>query len=191
MFAKYVVVNINGVPTPIIVPPSDVNWDRPIMNRDGVSVKSVLGAGELNWTTGPNPSVTCSGSGVFIDMRSKDFEGRIHVESRGDVDAALFRELLSKPIGYVILRLDRNIRPMFVPLGDTHDRAVLRYQVYPKKCVIGAGMVDFGFDTGSPECSGHGVFDNYNHPFTNESYAWSKHSQGAVDLATLEEHFKQ
>jgi len=192
MFAKYAVVVIDGVPTPFFVPPTDHSWDRSIMNRDYVNVGSVLGAGFIHWAPGPNPSVTCSGEGFFTDMKSKNYEGKIPVQSRGELDAELFQELMSKPIGYVILKLSGYTRPMFVPAGDTHDRAVLRYQVYPKDCVVSAGMVDFGFAKGAEVgCSGNGEFNTYNNPHLRKRYAFFKESRGPEDFALMESYFKQ
>jgi len=182
MFAKYVVLKVNGKAVPYIVSPNEVTWDRPVDSEE-VPMRQVLGAGFITWTEGKPEELSCFGEGFF--HRSISSTRKTIRKSRGEEDAALFREMLSKPVGYVVLRLDGMLRPIIVYPHDNHDDAVLRYQVYPHRHVVSAGMVDFGLATGKKgRCSGSFHFESKFHPLTAES-------KGAEDVKLMRNFFVQ
>lgn len=182
MFAKYVVLKLKGKAVPILVSPScSHGWDRP-KGESEVDMSKVLGAGFITWNEGSS-DVACFGEGVF-HVGCHPFTRKVRRASRGEVDTALFRELLSRPIRYVVLNLDHAVRVTFVRDSDDHARPVLRYQVYASRCVVSAGVVDFGLTTGkSAVCSGSAEFDRESRkPFVSES-------RGNVDLKLMQDYF--
>ena len=182
MFAKYVVMKVNGKVVPYIVSPMEVTWDR-LVDSEEVDMRKVLGAGFITWTEGNSDEITCFGEGFF--HRSINSTRKTIRKSRGEEDAALFKELLSKPLGYVVLNLNGMHRPIIVYPHDNHDDAVLRYQVYAHRHVVSAGMVDFGMTTGKKaRCSGSFHFESKFNPLTAES-------KGAEDVKLMRKFFSQ
>lgn len=103
------------------------------------------------------------------------------VNSRKEVDAALIQALLSKPLNYVVLRLDYVDYAVLSSKDKDHERIVLGYQVYPSKCAVSAGEVDFGFATKeTTRCYGEGIFLGFK-PIVRPS-------RGAEDVAFMSKH---
>lgn len=184
MFAKYVVALIEGKVVPCLLSPT-MGWDQPPVNLR--EVEQILGAGFITWSGGEAAQVTCFGKGTFSNWSTGELSTH---ESRGDVDAEIFRELLSQPVPYIVLKLSGQERPVFVKPGDTPDRAVARYQVYASRTVVSAGMVDFGIGRASASvCSGEETFNKV-HGYVCAATFTSK-SRGEKDLALMEDYFKQ
>jgi hypothetical protein len=178
-YARYVVLQVGKKEVPFLLSDADVHgWERPRGNTRPYRQK-VLGAGFVTWEAGDPDSVVCFGSGK---MSLDPARGTTRmVDSRGAVDAVLIRSLLAQPLNYVLLRLDSTELPIFSPQAQDHEDMVLGYQVYPSRCAVSAGVVDFGHtDKGPLRCYGEGVFigrPNFSRP-----------SRGAKDEAFLSAH---
>ena len=187
MFAKYVVALVAGKIVPYLISPKNnhPSWDQPPVNLR--EIEQILGAGFISWDGGKDAQVTCFGKGTFSNWGTGELSTH---ESRGDVDAEIFRGLLSQPIPYIVLKLSGQERPVFVQPGDTPDRAVARYQVYASRAVVSAGLVDFGLGTATAStCFGEETFNKV-HGYVCAATFTSK-SRGGTDLALMEQHFKQ
>lgn len=158
MFAKYVVLKLDRKEVPILVSPScPLGWTRP-KDESEVDMNKVVSAGFITWDEG-SPEVTCFGEGVF-EVGCHPYSRRVRRASRNETDAALFREILSRPVRYVVLNMDFSPWFVFVRDSDTHADAVLRFQLYAHRHVLSAGEIDFGMTTGkSAVCSGSAAFD--------------------------------
>ena len=191
MFAHYVVAKINGVVTPFIIFPGDnLGLERPLINRDKFDYKTdVISAGFLTWEGGSDDVVKCFGQG---DVPVQTYPLKLATyKSRGKLDAKLFRDLLSQPIGYILMGIGGQLRPVFLYPGDTHDYHLLaRYQRRPKEVVISAGWMDFGLATGAaPSCYGEAVFDKNDKARVDISV--TKQSRGDADLKLFKKYYTQ
>ena len=189
MFAHYVVALVKGVPTPFIVFPSDQKGlNRPLDALKEFDIQQhVVSAGTLTWTVGKDAKVICYGRGdVVVD---KALRKVATFQSRGPQDAQLFKEQLSKPLPYMVLRFPGKYHPVLLSPGDSHNLQLLRqFDVRPHKAVLGAGWVDFGLSTGAkPVCFGQTVFDKYE--FARVDLSVKKQSRGLIDMTILEQAF--
>jgi hypothetical protein len=178
-YARYVVLQFGKKEVPFLISDADNHgWERPRGNTRPFPNK-VLGAGFVTWKEGDPDSVVCFGSGK---MSLDALRGTTRmVDSRKEVDAALIQALLSKPLNYVVLRLDYVDYAVLSAKEKDHEHIVLGYQVYPSKCAVSAGEVDFGFATKEPtRCYGEGVF--IGRP------AIVRPSRGAEDVAFMSSH---
>lgn len=189
MFANYVVARVKGVLTPFIIFPGDSKGlNRPLDALEDFDItQDVVSAGTLTWTYGANAQVTCYGRGtVVINHFSKE---SITLRSRGPEDASLYRELLSKAIGYMVLRFPGKYHPVLLAPGDSPDVQLLRqFQLRPHKAVLGAGWVDFGLSSGvKPVCFGDAVFDKAEQ--ARGARLVKKQSRGLIDLTILQQAY--
>lgn len=178
-YARYIVLKVGKKEVPFILSDADgLGWERPRGNTRPYRQK-VLGAGFVTWKASDPDSVVCFGSGK-MSLDAVRGTTRL-VDSRGVTDAALVRALLAQPLNYVILRLDGQDLPIFAPQVCDHEDMVLEYQVYPSRCAVSAGVVDFGHgDKGPLRCCGEAVFlgrPNFSRP-----------SRCALDEAFLTAH---
>jgi hypothetical protein len=182
MFAHYVVLSINKQPTPAIVPPwDDAGWDRFV--KRNVDIRHVLSAGEVTWGEPDQPLVQCHGEGLF--QRASGSPRRTVRKSRGAVDAALLTELISQPLGYVVLNLDGlGERPIIVAPYDDFETAVSRYQDHLSRDIVGGGEVIFGLDEeASPFCHGTAQLGDWLRPY-------QVHSRGDDDAKLFKRFFR-
>jgi len=148
--ARYAVVKVNGVPTPFIISPLDTDWSRPL-GCTNPSVRSVFGAGWVRWTLGPDMNVVCEGQGMFFTSGNP-----VYRNSRGEEDAVLLKELLSKPVKYVVFNYpSRGVdMPVFMATHQDHFSGALCYQHALRKHMRGAGEVNFLASDSMPDCFG-------------------------------------
>ena len=163
-YARYIVLQVGKKEVPFLLSDSDVHgWERPRGNTMPYREK-VLGAGFVTWNESDAASVRCFGAATMSLDSSRGTTRQ--VASRGEVDTALIQALLAQPLKYVILRLSGTDLPI---LGkqtsyqdDDHDGMVLTYQVYPAKCAVSAGEIDFGHGDKKPtRCYGDVTFRGY------------------------------
>lgn len=189
MFAHYVVALVKGVPTPFIVFPGDPKGlNRPLDALKEFDIrKDIVSAGTLTWTGGKDAQVTCYGRGdVVVDKALREV---VTFQSRGPQDAQLCRELLSKPLPYMVLRFPGKYHPVLLGPNDSHNLQLFRqFQLRPHKSVLGAGWIDFGLSTGAkPLCYGQTVFDKYEYARVDVSV--KKQSRGLIDVTIIEQAF--
>lgn len=183
MFAKYVVLNRDDKPIPVLIPPWDANaWGRWV--TQAINIRDVLAAGEVTWGYPTPSSINCSGEAGFY--RSSGSSRQTMRKNRGYIDAELVRELLSQPLEYVVLNLEGlGERPLLVTPGDSYDSVIARYQGPGKQVLVSAGLVQFDLMLGEqPECSGSVQLGNWLQPVLLES-------RGEIDALLLEKFFDE
>ena len=181
MFAEYVVFATKTKTTPVIIPP----WDKLGKDRwvtKSVDIREVIAAGDIRWGSRDNPDVACSGEGAFL-RSSRSTRATIR-SSRGDVDAELFRQMLSHPVTYVVLNLaGLGERPILISSEEDPEQVITKFQEHMARDVVSAGHVEFDLEHGhTPVCSGSVQLGSWIKPYTVES-------RGEEDAELIQEFF--